>query len=111
VARPEDLAHGLAVPRHPAPIRGLYYKLVGKDMVDRITDDEDDRARQARTPADDAGARLRGEFIRQANLKGKDYRVDWVYLEAQRPGARRRSSAKDRSSPTTNGSSVFIRSF
>ena len=30
-------------------------------------------------------ARLRGEFIRQANLKGKDYRVDWVYLKLNDP--------------------------
>jgi hypothetical protein len=26
-------------------------------------------------------ARLRGDFIRQSNLKGKDYRVDSAYLQ------------------------------
>ena len=66
------------------PDRGLYYKLVGKDMVDRITDDETiERAKHE--PPQTTRARLRGEFIRQANLKGKDYRVDWVYLKLNDP--------------------------
>jgi proteasome accessory factor A len=66
------------------PDRGLYYKLVGRDMIDRITDDE--TIEQAKhTPPQTTRARLRGEFIRQANLKGKDYRVDWVYLKLNDP--------------------------
>ena len=66
------------------PDRGLYYKLVAKDMVDRITDDETiERAKHE--PPQTTRARLRGEFIRQANLKGKDYRVDWVYLKLNDP--------------------------
>ena len=36
-------------------------------------------------PPQTTRARLRGEFIRQANLKGKDYRVDWVYLKLNDP--------------------------
>jgi proteasome accessory factor A len=66
------------------PDRGVYYKLVSRDMVDRITDDETiERAKHE--PPQTTRARLRGEFIRQANLKGKDYRVDWVYLKLNDP--------------------------
>jgi proteasome accessory factor A len=66
------------------PDRGVYYKLAARDMVDRITDDETiERAKHI--PPQTTRARLRGEFIRQANLKGKDYRVDWVYLKLNDP--------------------------
>ena len=66
------------------PDRGLYYRLVARDLVDRITDDATiERAKH--TPPQTTRARLRGEFIRQANLKGKDYRVDWVYLKLNDP--------------------------
>src|SRR5882762_3127255 len=66
------------------PDRGVYYKLAARDMVDRITDDETiERAKHE--PPQTTRARLRGEFIRQANLKGKDYRVDWVYLKLNDP--------------------------
>jgi len=66
------------------PDRGVYYKLAGAGMVDRITDDE--TIEQAKhMPPQTTRARLRGEFIRQANLKGKDYRVDWVYLKLNDP--------------------------
>src|SRR5262249_61815499 len=66
------------------PDRGVYYKLAAKDMVERITDDETiERAKHE--PPQTPRARLRGEFIRQANLKGKDYRVDWVYLKLNDP--------------------------
>jgi proteasome accessory factor A len=66
------------------PDRGVYYKLVNAGMVERITDDE--TIEQAKhTPPQTTRARLRGEFIRQANLKGKDYRVDWVYLKLNDP--------------------------
>jgi proteasome accessory factor A len=36
-------------------------------------------------PPQTTRARLRGEFIRQANLKRKDYRVDWVSLKLNDP--------------------------
>ena len=66
------------------PDRGVYYKLAARDMVERITDDETiERAKHE--PPQTTRARLRGEFIRQANLKGKDYRVDWVYLKLNDP--------------------------
>ena len=66
------------------PDKGVYYRLVDNDHVDRITDDE--TIEQAKhVPPQTTRARLRGEFIRQANLKGKDYRVDWVYLKLNDP--------------------------
>ena len=66
------------------PDKGLYFSLVRRDLVDRITDDESiERAKHI--PPQTTRARLRGEFIRQANLKGKDYRVDWVYLKLNDP--------------------------
>jgi proteasome accessory factor A len=62
------------------PDKGVYYRLAGNDRVARITDDE--AIEQAKhKPPQTTRARLRGEFIRQANLKGRDYRVDWVYLK------------------------------
>jgi proteasome accessory factor A len=66
------------------PDRGLYHRLVAGDVVERITDDAAiERAKH--TPPQTTRARLRGEFIREANLKGKDYRVDWVYLKLNDP--------------------------
>jgi len=66
------------------PHKGVYFQLVKHDMVDRITtDDAIERAKHL--PPQTTRARLRGEFIRQANLKGKDYRVDWVYLKLNDP--------------------------
>jgi len=66
------------------PDKGVYYRMIANDHVDRITDDE--TIEQAKhIPPQTTRARLRGEFIRQANLKGKDYRVDWVYLKLNDP--------------------------
>ena len=66
------------------PHKGVYFQLVKHDMVDRITSD-DIIERAKHVPPQTTRARLRGEFIRQANLKGKDYRVDWVYLKLNDP--------------------------
>jgi proteasome accessory factor A len=66
------------------PDRGLYYRLARNELVERLTSDE--AIEQAKhTPPQTTRARLRGEFIRRANLKGKDYRVDWVYLKLNDP--------------------------
>jgi proteasome accessory factor A len=66
------------------PDRGIYSRLAASDLVERVTDDETiERAKHV--PPQTTRARLRGEFIRQANLKGKDYRVDWVYLKLNDP--------------------------
>jgi proteasome accessory factor A len=66
------------------PFKGVYYLLSRNDRVDRLVRDE--QIEQAKhTPPQTTRARLRGEFIRRANLKGKDYRVDWVYLKLNDP--------------------------
>jgi proteasome accessory factor A len=60
--------------------RGLYYLLQRRGKVDRITSDaEIDEARD--TPPQTTRARLRGEFIRQAKRKRRDFTVDWVHLK------------------------------
>ena len=60
--------------------RGLYYLLQRRDKVDRIVGDSDIR-RAMRTPPQTTRARLRGEFIRQAKRKRRDFTVDWVHLK------------------------------
>src|SRR4030095_15563095 len=66
------------------PDKGVYYRLTRNQHADRITDD--DTIEQAKhVPPQTTRARRRGEFTRQANLKGKDYRVDWVYLKLNDP--------------------------
>nr|WP_278259637.1 proteasome accessory factor PafA2 family protein [Nocardioides convexus] len=37
-------------------------------------------------PPQNTRARLRGEFIRKAQERRRDFTVDWVHLKAQRPG-------------------------
>jgi proteasome accessory factor A len=60
--------------------RGLYYRMQEKGMVDRIcTDDEIDRA--VHEPPQTTRARLRGEFIKRATERRRDYTVDWVHLK------------------------------
>ncbi len=60
--------------------RGLYYLLQDRGMVDRIVDDEAiDQA--VTTPPQTTRARLRGEFIRKAKERKRDYTVDWVHLK------------------------------
>ncbi len=60
--------------------RGLFYKLQDRGMVERITTDEaiDDAVE---TPPQTTRARLRGEFIRRAKERKRDYTVDWVHLK------------------------------
>jgi proteasome accessory factor A len=60
--------------------RGLYYLLQERGMVERIVDDDAiDRA--VTTPPQTTRARLRGEFIRKAKERKRDYTVDWVHLK------------------------------
>jgi len=60
--------------------RGFFYKLQGKDMVERLcSDDAIDEA--VETPPQTTRARLRGEFIRKAKERKRDYTVDWVHLK------------------------------
>jgi proteasome accessory factor A len=63
--------------------RSLFYKLQDRGMVDRVvTDDEIDRAGPGGLePPQTTRARLRGEFIRKAKERKRDYTVDWVHLK------------------------------
>lgn len=60
--------------------RGLYYLLQRKGLVDRVvTDDAIDDAMER--PPQTTRARLRGEFIKAAKAKKRDFTVDWVHLK------------------------------
>ena len=60
--------------------RGLFYKLQDAGMVERTcTDAAIDEA--VETPPQTTRARLRGEFIRRAKERKRDYTVDWVHLK------------------------------
>lgn len=60
--------------------RGLFYLLQRKGLIDRVVTDgaiEDARERPPQTTR----ARLRGEFIKAAKAKKRDFTVDWVHLK------------------------------
>ena len=60
--------------------RSLFYKLQDRGMVDRMCTDADiDVAMD--TPPQTTRARLRGEFIKRAKERKRDYTVDWVHLK------------------------------
>ncbi len=60
--------------------RGLYYLLEGKGLVERATTDL--AVFEAKSlPPQTTRARLRGEFIRCAQEKRRDFTVDWVHLK------------------------------
>ncbi len=63
--------------------RGLFYRMQARDMVERICLDSDiDRAGpDSLEPPQTTRARLRGEFIRAAKERKRDYTVDWVHLK------------------------------
>jgi proteasome accessory factor A len=60
--------------------RGLYYLLERRGKMDRVVPDRQIQ-RAMREPPQTTRARLRGEFIRQAKQKRRDYTVDWVHLK------------------------------
>jgi proteasome accessory factor A len=60
--------------------RGLFYKLQAHDKVERMCGDAD-IARAVEFPPETTRARLRGEFIRRAKERKRDYTVDWVHLK------------------------------
>ena len=66
--------HDVCRPRSP------FYKLQRRGFVERVcTDvDVDDGDRQ---PPQTTRARLRGEFVRRAKERKRDYTVDWVHLK------------------------------
>ncbi|MCH7790554.1 MAG: proteasome accessory factor PafA2 family protein, partial [Acidobacteria bacterium] len=60
--------------------RGLYYRMEERDMVERITTDAAIREAVEVAPQT-TRARLRGDFIRRAKERKRDYTVDWVHLK------------------------------
>ncbi|MFO7292344.1 MAG: Pup--protein ligase [Actinomycetes bacterium] len=60
--------------------RGVYNLLSAKGMVDRVVTDGD-IANAVRNPPQTTRARLRGEFIRVAKARKRDFTVDWVHLK------------------------------
>jgi len=60
--------------------RGLYYLLERKGAVDRVTSDL--KIFEAKSvPPQTTRARLRGDFIKRAQEKRRDFTVDWVHLK------------------------------
>ncbi len=60
--------------------RGLFYRLQSRGMVERTcTDTQIERAMDE--PPQTTRAKLRGEFIRKAKEKRRDFTVDWVHLK------------------------------
>ncbi len=60
--------------------RGLFYRMQQKGMVERIVTDTE-IAEAVETPPQTTRARLRGEFIKRAKDRKRDYTVDWVHLK------------------------------
>jgi proteasome accessory factor A len=60
--------------------RGLYYLLERRDQVERVVSEREVQ-RAMREPPQTTRARLRGDFIRQAKQRRRDYTVDWVHLK------------------------------
>ena len=60
--------------------RGLFYKMQSAGLVERTSTDEaiDTAVEQ---PPQTTRARLRGEFIRRAKERRRDFTVDWVHLK------------------------------
>ena len=60
--------------------RGLFYKLEGAGLMDRIVTDEAISTAMAHPPST-TRARLRGAFIKAAKQRRRDFTVDWVHLK------------------------------
>jgi proteasome accessory factor A len=60
--------------------RGLYYLLERRGSVDRVARDLDIFEAKS-VPPQTTRARLRGEFIKRAQEKRRDFTVDWVHLK------------------------------
>jgi proteasome accessory factor A len=60
--------------------RGLFYRMQKRELVERICTD-DDIHNAVERPPETTRARLRGEFIRRAKERKRDYTVDWVHLK------------------------------
>jgi proteasome accessory factor A len=60
--------------------RGLFYMMQDKGLMERVVGDES-IANAVRRPPQTTRARLRGEFIKAAKAKKRDFTVDWVHLK------------------------------
>jgi proteasome accessory factor A len=60
--------------------RGLYYKMEKAGLMDRIVTDDAIATAMVKPPGT-TRARLRGEFIKAAKSKRRDFTVDWVHLK------------------------------
>jgi proteasome accessory factor A len=60
--------------------RSLFYRMQDKGMIERICNDEAIEKAQDQPPQT-TRAKLRGDFIRAAKEKRRDFTVDWVHLK------------------------------
>jgi proteasome accessory factor A len=60
--------------------RGIFYRMQAGDHVERLSDD-DVIEHAMEHPPQTTRARLRGEFIRRAKERRRDFTVDWVHLK------------------------------
>jgi proteasome accessory factor A len=60
--------------------RSLFHTLVGRGMVESLCSDSSVTT-AVETPPQTTRAKLRGDFIRAAKAKKRDYTVDWVHLK------------------------------
>jgi proteasome accessory factor A len=60
--------------------RGLYYLLERRGAMEKVVPEKQVQ-RAMREPPQTTRARLRGEFIRHAKQRRRDYTVDWVHLK------------------------------
>jgi proteasome accessory factor A len=60
--------------------RSVFYKLQRAGRVERVVTDAA-ISEAMETPPQTTRARLRGEFIRRAKERKRDYTVDWVHLK------------------------------
>jgi proteasome accessory factor A len=59
---------------------GLFYRLQDRGLVERTLDDTEMND-AINTPPQTTRAKLRGDFIRRAKERKRDYTVDWVHLK------------------------------
>jgi proteasome accessory factor A len=64
--------------------RGLFSLLVRRGAVETLVPDEAVERAKCHPPAT-TRARLRGDFVRRAKLRGLDYQVDWSYVRTMTP--------------------------
>lgn len=60
--------------------RGLFYRMQRRGLVERTCSDAE-VSRAVERPPETTRARLRGEFIRRAKERRREYTVDWVHLK------------------------------